>query len=188
MADEAALEEAPPKEEKRRGILVPILATGLVSVLLSVGGTVGGLYATGMIGNDAPAAAAAGDAAGADGAEGVGELPAGAEGSSGIEVIPLKKFQANLNDGSGGRKISLDISLEGRSLDGKSSLADGVAEKEAAIRDTVNFLLMDFTYAELRGTDGMLRLRDEIHRRIDVQLEDMGVRVDRVYFTDVVVQ
>lgn len=186
MADEAAVEEAPPAEEKRRLGFLPFLLTGVITSVLAVGLTVGGLWVTGMIGAEAPAPAAD---AGAEGGTVDGEvLPEGPEGTSGIEVVPLKKFQANLKDGSGGRKISLDISLEGRSMDGKSSLADGIAEKEAAIRDTVMFLLMDFTYAELRGTDGMLRLRDEIHRRIDVQLEDMGVRVDRVYFTDVVVQ
>jgi flagellar basal body-associated protein FliL len=184
MADDAALEEAPPQQDKKRGLLVPVLATGVVAVLLSVGGTIGGLYAAGMF--DAPAAAA--DAGGSSVAAGEPGLPDSVVGTLGIEVVPLKKFQANLKDGSGGRKISIDISLEGRSVDGKSSLGEAVTEKEAAIRDTVNFLLMDFTFAELRGTDGMLRLRDEIHRRLDVHLEDMGVRLDRVYFTDVVVQ
>ena len=178
MADDAALEEAPAEEKKRGNILIPIIGSVLVSVLLSVGATVGGLYAAGVFdSDDAPV---------------VGENGAPVDpvvGSSvGVEIIPLKKFQANLKDGSGGRKISLDISLEGRSEDGKSTLEEVIAEKEAAIRDTVNFLLMDFTYAELRGTDGMLRLRDEIHRRIDVQIEGAGVSVDRIYFTDVVIQ
>lgn len=186
MADEAALEEAPPQEQKGRSSLIPILATGVVSVLLSVGGTVGALYALGVF-DDKPAAVAA-DGADPSADGGGGDLPTAPGDGVGIEVVPLKKFQANLKDGSGGRKISLDISLEGKSTDGKSSLADAVAEKDAAVRDTINFLLMDFTFAELRGTDGMLRLRDEVHRRIDVQLEDLGVRVDRVYFTDVVIQ
>ena len=181
MADDAALEEAPPAEEKRRSSVIPLLATGLVTCLVSIGGTVGTLAALGLIGGE-PAAAEAAEG----GVESAGDgLPEGVVSGTGIEVVPLKKFTANLNDGSGGRKINLDISLEGRSLDGKSQLSDGVNLKEAAIRDTVNFLLMDFTYAEIRGTDGMMRLRDEIHRRIDVQLEEQGVRVDRVYFTDV---
>lgn len=178
MADEAALEEAQAEEKKSGNILIPILGSVLVSVLLSVGATVGGLYAAGVFDDDtAPAV----DDAGSPVDPAVGP-------SMGVEVIPLKKFTANLKDGSGGRKISLDISLEGSSEDGKSTLEEVIAEKEASIRDTVNFLLMDFTYAELRGTDGMLRLRDEIHRRIDVKIEGAGVSVDRIYFTDVVVQ
>jgi len=184
MADDAALEEAPPQQDKQRGLLVPLLITGVVAALLAVGATFGGLYAAGIF--DAPTAAAE---TGADGvAAGDPDLPDSVVGTLGIEVVPLKKFSANLKDGSGGRKIAIDISLEGRSVDGKSSLGEAVTEKEAAIRHTVNFLLMDFTFAELRGTDGMLRLRDEIHRRLDMHLEDMGVRLDRVYFTDVVVQ
>jgi len=182
MADDAALEEAPAEEKKRGGgILVPILGSVLVSVLLSVGGTLGGLYAAGVFDKSADAAAPAVDEAG-------NPIPDEPGTPIGVEVIPLKKFQANLKDGAGGRKISLDISLEGRSEDGKSTLEEVIVEKEASIRDTVNFLLMDFTYAELRGTDGMLRLRDEIHRRINVQIEGAGVAVDRIYFTDVVIQ
>jgi len=181
MADEAALEEAPPQEQKQRGLLIPLLGVGVVSVLLSVGGTLGGLALMGVFDEKPP------DDVVVEG--GGDELPGtGVDGAVATEVVPLKKFTANLKDGTGGRKISLDISLEGRSTDGKSLLADAVVEKEAAIRDTINFLLMDFTSAELSGIDGMLRLRDEIHRRVEVQLEDMGVRVDRVYFTDVVLQ
>jgi flagellar basal body-associated protein FliL len=103
----------------------------------------------------------------------------------GVEVVPLKKFNANLKDR--GKKVTLDISLEGRSEDGKSTLEEVVAEKEAAIRDTVLFLLLGFTSADLRGTDGMLRLRDEIHRRINTTLDDTGVTVDRIYFTDAII-
>ena len=179
MADEAAMEEAPPVTEKRRGGIIPIVATGVLALVIGVGGTLAAVYFTTGFGGDAPAAGTDEPAV-----AGAGELSSTAL-DPGVEVVPLESFKAKLNDGSGGRSISLDIALEGRSLDGKSQLSEGVRIKNAAIRDTVIFLLMDFTFAELRGTDGMLRLRDEIHRRIDVQLEDMGVRVDRVYFTDV---
>jgi flagellar basal body-associated protein FliL len=180
MADDAALEEAPPAEEKRRGLLVPLVATALLTALIAVGGTVGVLAAMGQIGGEAAPAegAAEGMVAQSDG------LPESVVSGTGIEFVPLKKFTTDLRDGSG-RKILLDISLEGRSLDGKSLLSDGVILKEAAIRDTVIMLLASYTMADIRGTDGMMRLRDEIHKRIDVQLEEQGVRLDRVYFTDV---
>ncbi len=184
MADEAEVQETAPPEKKKSGMLVPIIGAVVASVVLSVGGTFAGLYFAGVF--DQTANAAPADASG-EGVEG-GALPAGPEVGIGTEVVPLQKFHVNLKDGSGGRKISLDISLEGKSTDGKTTLAEAIGQKEAAIRDTINFLVMDFTYSELRGTDGMLRLRDEVHRRIIVQVEDMGVRVDRVYFTDVVVQ
>ena len=183
MADEATLEEAPASEDtKKRGMLIPLLATGVGSALVAAAIAIGVMTVMGPGAEDGKASA---DAAAAEAGE---PLPTGADSLSSVEVVPLKKFVANLKDGSGGRKISLDISLEGESVDGTTSLADGVALKEAAIRDTVNFLLMDFTYAELRGTDGMLRLRDELHRRIDKILEEANVKVNRVYFTDAVVQ
>jgi flagellar basal body-associated protein FliL len=178
MADDAALEEAPPEVKKREGsILVPIIGAVLVSVLLSVGGTVGALYAMGVFDES-------GDAVGSVDEEG-NPIPSEPMADLGVEVVPLKKFNANLKDR--GKKVTLDISLEGRSEDGKSTLEEVVAEKEAAIRDTVLFLLLGFTSADLRGTDGMLRLRDEIHRRINTTLDDTGVTVDRIYFTDAII-
>ncbi|MBO87780.1 MAG: hypothetical protein CL927_20715 [Deltaproteobacteria bacterium] len=179
MADEAAMEEAPPVTEKRRGLAIPV-AIGAACLLLGVGGTLAGVYFTVGLGGETAAAVPEEGAA----ASAVGSLPVSTS-MTGIEVVPLEVFKANLNDGSGGRKISLDISLEGRSLDGKSQFSSSLKIKEAAIRDTVNMLLMDFTFAELRGSDGMRRLRDTIHQKIDAHLADMGVRVDRVYFTDV---
>ena len=176
MADDAALEEAPPEVKKREGsIVVPIIGAVLVSVLLSVGGTVGALYAMGVFDKSGEGAVAVDD----DG----NPIPSEPMAELGVEVIPLKKFTTDLKDR--GKKITLDISLEGRSEDGKSTLEEVVATKDAAIRDAVLMLLRDFTSSELRGTDGMLRLRDEIHRRIDGQIVDTGVTVDRIYLTDV---
>lgn len=187
MADEPAVEEAAPADEGQRGNLLPVIIAGVVALLLGIGATVGGLYATGMLnlsGGDAAAAAEGGE--GAPEAAEDGSVPASPDAAPSTEVVHLEAFKVNLKDGSS--KLAIDIALEGKSVDGKVTLGSVVAEHDARIRDTVIFLLMDFTRSELSGTDGMLRARDEIHRRIDVALEGEGVQVDRVYITDTVIQ
>ena len=61
-----------------------------------------------------------------------------------------------------------------------------VEDREARIRDAVLILASDYSFAELEGLEGKLRLRDEIQRRINIILEDE--KVERVYFTAFLVQ
>ena len=60
--------------------------------------------------------------------------------------------------------------------------------EEAAplLRDSIITLASDYTYAELEGLEGKTRLRDELLGRLNSLLD--GARIERVYFTQFVVQ
>jgi flagellar FliL protein len=105
------------------------------------------------------------------------------EGSSKMErtVVALKPFTVNLRGGGGGRMLRLEVQLE---IDSKH--AEAFELKKPVLRDAVLTLVSDQTYADLEGLDGKTHLRDALLRRLNAVLED--IRIQRVYFTDFVVQ
>jgi flagellar basal body-associated protein FliL len=172
MADEAVVEEE-QEGGKGRGLLVPLLGVGLVMLLI---GGAAGFFGSKMMGGDAPAdGEPSADEAGADGAE-----PAAAIMPS-TQVVMLGSFTINLRDSAGGRLLQMDLSVE---CDGEG--ANLVKSREAQLRDSIIMLASDYSYLELEGTDGRLRLRDEAHRRINAVLAPE--KCSRVYFTKFVVQ
>ena len=54
------------------------------------------------------------------------------------------------------------------------------------LRDTILMAVSDYTFAELEGTDGKTRLRDELLTRINGAMAPLTI--DQVYFTQFVVQ
>jgi flagellar basal body-associated protein FliL len=99
------------------------------------------------------------------------------------EVVPLGSFTVNLRaSGSAGRLLQMEISVEANPP--ASTL---VADREAQLRDAILMAASDFSYLELEGLDGRLRLRDEIYRRVNEILDPEG-EIKRVYFTSFVVQ
>ena len=170
MADEAVVEDE-PESSGRRGLLIPLLGVGLVMLLLGVGG---GYFAAGQFGGDGTD--------GADGTDGVveGADGAGVDGASAImpstQVVMLGSFTINLRDSAGGRLLQMDLSVE---CDGEA--ANLVKSREAQLRDSIIMLASDYSYLELEGTDGRLRLRDDAHRRIIAVLAPETC--SRVYFT-----
>lgn len=171
MADEPEVQEE--EGGKRRGFLIPILGVGLVMLLLGAGG---GYAVSQMMAEPGGGEAAAVDGEGAD-----GEAAAGTVIVPSTQVVELGSFTINLRDSAGGRLLQMDISVEGG-----SAAADLVKSREAQMRDAVIMLASDYSYLELEGTDGRLRLRDEVHRRINAVLAPE--KISRVYFTKFVVQ
>ena len=144
---------------------------GLVALLLGAGGGVGAMKFMG----DEPTPSA-------ENAEGAGEgLADSLVNESTTDVVELGKFTVNLRDSAGGRLLQMEISVEA-SLEG----VELVQKREAQVRDAILMLTSDYTYVELEGMDGKMRLRDEIQRRIDAVIEPK--RIARVYFTNFVVQ
>ena len=176
MADEAAA-PAGGEELKKRSPAVMIggiLGLVLVTALVSVGAT----YLLVRSG-DAPAAAGEAGAAGAEaGGSGEASIPDLMPSS---EVVSLGSFTVNLRDSAGGRLLQMELSVEG-----SGDTASQVEDREAQLRDAILMLASDYSFLELEGTEGRIRLRDEIHRRINVVLSP--AKVDRVYFTSFVVQ
>jgi flagellar basal body-associated protein FliL len=96
------------------------------------------------------------------------------------EMAVLGEFSVNLRDASG-RVLQLKIEIE---TDKEN--APTVDTKMAALRDSVILLASDYSFQELEGVDGKLRLKDDIHARLNAILEPVPVR--RVYFTEFVIQ
>jgi len=146
----------------------------IIGVVALVAGGAGGYFASSAMsaepGQDAKEAAAI------EGAQGV---PAAAEANS--AVTSLGSFTVNLRDSAGGRLLQMDISVEA-----DSAATAAIPARQAQIRDATIMLASDYSYLELEGLDGKMRLRDEIQRRINAVLQPM--KVDRVYFTSFVVQ
>jgi flagellar FliL protein len=168
--DNEAIETARPSRK-------PLLLAALAALALGAGG---GFAAATLLGADAEAAPAeapppAGEelAPAADGAVD-GATPERA-------VVSLGRFTVNLRGGSGGRILRAQVEIEVSSTD-----AARVEGASAMLRDGVILLASDYTYADLDGLDGKLRLRDELLARLNALLGAPVVR--RVYFTEFVVQ
>jgi flagellar protein FliL len=113
----------------------------------------------------------------------------GAEGEEGEEgeaeaqrkIHTLGSFTVNLRGAGGGRMLRMEVAVEVKEDD----LAL-VEEKTPALQDGVLMVASDYTYADLEGVDGKLRLKDELLGRLNASLE--SERVERIYLTQFAVQ
>jgi flagellar FliL protein len=162
MADEPEIEDG---ESEGGGKSKVLLIVGLLAILALIGGAVFFFMSSG---DDDPA-----EIAGAD------PLEPSEESSSSLstEVYELGEFQVNLSGTMGGRILMLEIAVEG-SADSVSS----IETRQHQIRDAILMLASDYSVSELEGLDGKLRLRDDIHRRINAILAPH--RINRVYYTE----
>lgn len=202
-------EEVGAKEEgdgKKRASVLVIVGVSFGMLLVGLGG---GYFVAKLVGGGAKAPAGeegaegeAADASGEAAAEGGEEHAAAAsEGGHGGEekseggheggekaahktgpqVVGLGSFTVNLRDSAGSRLLLMEIALECA-----PSAALKVEARDAQISDTVNLLAADYTFLELDGLDGRMRLKDELLRRINAVLSPD--KCDRLYFTSFVVQ
>jgi flagellar basal body-associated protein FliL len=184
MAEEVAAQDAGAKKDRK-----PLLMMVGASVGALILGAVGMFFAKDMISPPAPppadpaAAGAEGDAAAAGAAGDAAAKPVGAPAAGKTAVVELESFTLNLKDSAGGRKLAMKLALEG-----PPTLQTAVDERRAQIRDAVITLASDYSYLDLDGADGRLRLRDEIQRNLNSVLEPQGIAIQRVYYTEFVVQ
>ncbi len=201
MADPT--EDPKPAGGKAARVVIP-----LVAALVGAGAGVGGMMFVGGSKAEAPAAAegeapAEGEAAPAEGeaaAEGEGgEGEAAAEGEGGGEakaegagaakaalpgeavITSVGSFTVNLRGSGGGRVLRLEVAVESSGAHAKALEA-----RAAQIRDSIITAVSDYTWPELEGADGKVRLRDELLVRVNGITEP--ARVQRLYFTQFVVQ
>lgn len=185
-------EETPPSKAAK-------FAVPAIALLLGVGSGVGGAMMMGggdksSAEGEAPAeGGTTGAAEGGEAAAGGGEVAAedgeGAtvEGAAtkppptGMSVTNIGTFTVNLRGSGGGRVLRVEVQVET-----KVAQAESVTVKSAQIRDSIITAVSDYTWSELEGTDGKVRLRDELLTRVN------GITaptvVDRLYFTQFVVQ
>lgn len=167
MADEQTTEESPNKSK------TPLIIAG-ISVASLLGGGAGGYFAKPtideLLGGDQQEEVAVDD----DGQP----IPPQADRS---EITEVGDFTVNLRNNSGGRLLQMAVSIE-NSVDD----SDQIEERIPQLQDTIVLLASDFSYDELDGMDGKMRMRDEILAQINKVLAPTVV--DRVYFTSFVVQ
>lgn len=164
MAEEVEEVEVPKRSK------LPFILGGLAFFVLGGGAGFGASVAMG--GEDAQAAEV-----GEDG------QPMDPAGSAEVRVVhSLGQFTVNLKGTGGGRILRMEVQVETT----EASLAT-IEAQTALLRDAVITLASDHTYADVEGLDGKTRLRDELLGRVNTLLPEAG-RVERVYFTEFVVQ
>jgi flagellar FliL protein len=164
QADETAV--AAPK----RGRLA-ILA---VALFLAGGGAgYGASLAMSMSGGEEQAAASTAE----------GEAPPAEEGAAvaGGTIFSLGELSVNLRGSGGGRMLRIEVQVEGT-----TSAVAACGERQSQIRDAMITVASDYNWAELEGSNGKMRLHDELLVHINGILKPE--RVERVYFTQFVVQ
>jgi|GEM_PF-911415 len=134
---------------------------------------------------EASASGGHGEEAKAEEDEGGGGHGGGGGGAAAVPASDVKSvgsFTVNLRDSGGGRLLLMEISLEVPGAKAQES----VVKKEAQLRDAIIVLASDYTYLELDGLEGKMRLKDEVLKRSNAVLAPE--KVERVYFTNFVIQ
>jgi flagellar FliL protein len=157
------IEDEPIEEKKSK---LPLILGAVALVVLTGGGAYAYLAATDS-GDDA------GNAASADGE--------GEEEETGVVITSLGAFTVNLRDSAGGRVLQMEVQVEG-----DSGGVPVIEERMPQLKDSVLLLTSDYTYADLEGVDGKMRLRDEVYTRVNAVIKPH--KITRVYFTAFVVQ
>ena len=121
-------------------------------------------------------------AAGSAGGHGGSPGEAGAEGEvPGNGLLDLGPFTANLRGSNGARVLRLQLWVQ--------PVDEYAAEAGAAVaqlRSVTVLLVGDYSYHDLEGTEGKVRLRDELLAKMN---QTLGRHmIDRIYFTEFVVQ
>jgi flagellar basal body-associated protein FliL len=137
--------------------------TAIVAVICLALGGAGGFFGAGLTGETS------GGGAGVE------------EGSEPTTISDLGEFTINLRNTAGGRVLQMKISAETT-----ESAAAQIATRTPEIRDAILMMASDYTIAQLDGEDNRLAFRDEIEIRLDTILGPD--QVERIYFTDFVVQ
>jgi flagellar FliL protein len=168
MDDEVEVDEYTPKASK-----LPMIIAAVVALLV---GTGGGFGASMMMGGKAEAADVGGDSDLEN-----DDVQDDDTGEPENAITSLGKFTINLRGAAGGRILRFQVDVET-----KTEHQGDVERDMAILRDGVILLASDYTYADVDGLDGKLRLRDELLARLNTLTERPRVR--RVFFTEFVVQ
>jgi flagellar basal body-associated protein FliL len=97
-------------------------------------------------------------------------------------IYPLGLFTVNLRGVGGGRVLRVEIDLEL-----KLDVVDSMESRKAGLRDAVIKLVSDYSYTDVEGLDGKLRLQDDLLRDLNKYMGKRA-RIERVYFSQFVVQ
>ncbi len=119
-----------------------------------------------------------------------GERKAGASRDSmphaAVQVVNLGAFPVNLRGAGGGRVLRIEVQAQVAQV--HAPLLAEKGDYRAAAQDAILMLASDYTYSELEGIEGKTMLRDELLGRLNSVVAPADVRIERIYFTQFVVQ
>ena len=99
-------------------------------------------------------------------------------------IYPLGLFTVNLRGVGGGRVLRMEIDLEL-----KLDVVETMEDRKAGLRDAVIKLVSDYSYTDVEGLDGKMRLQDDLLRDLNKYMGNKkNTRIERVYFSQFVVQ
>jgi len=98
--------------------------------------------------------------------------------------FPMEPFIVNLLDNESERYLKVTIQMELS----EQRTADELRRLNPMLRDTILDLLTSKTYREMIDPLGKQRLRDEIATRVNMILDQTKGKVNKVYFTEFVIQ
>ena len=167
MAEQAKVQEAPPKDNKKLFIII-----GAVVPLLAIGG--GAMFFLGGSKEEGKPAQHEAKAESGEGEAKAGETVA--------TNYPLEPFIVNIYDGQEIRYLKLKVEFELANPQVKPELD----AKVAPLRDAILILLTTKTMQEIQDLQGKNQLREQILAAVG-KIVPPG-RVTKIYFTDFVVQ
>jgi len=97
-------------------------------------------------------------------------------------VYPLGLFTVNLRGVGGGRVLRVEIEVQV-----ELSLLERMEDYRAGLRDATIKLISDYSYTDVEGLDGKMRLQLELEEALNKYMP-RSERIERIYFTQFVVQ
>ena len=162
---------------KAGGSKLPMILAIVAALILGLGGGYG--ISMSMGGGESEAV---GDGEVGDGSEGDPDGELYEELSVDRGIYPLGLFTVNLRGVGGGRVLRVEIEVEVN-----IGLLESIEERRAGLRDATIKLISDYSYTDVEGLDGKLRLQDDLLTQLNKFMGRAG-RIERVYFSQFVVQ
>ena len=173
-ADTELNEDGEPKQKKVSGKRLIIFAVAILLVL--VGGGVGAAFMLGVFSEPEPAPTE-------EGAAPVQETAV--EQVSRVFFYEVPDLIVNLNtDGRKSTFLKIKVQLELNSADD----VDTIEELLPRIVDNFQIYLRELRTADLNGSAGIYRLKEELLRRVNLSVRQSGVQVRDVLFKEMLVQ
>ncbi len=166
MADKDTSAEAGAEKKSSKKMLIIIIAA--VVILLG-----GGAAAFFLLKGEDPASTTASQPSAA--------ITPMAKGTIGPMVV-IEPFIINILDKDGTRYLKAAITLETNN----DPAVEEITQRMPQIRDSILLLVGNKTFGELADLQGKLQLRSELRERLNKILT--GGRVEKIYFTEFVVQ
>ncbi len=164
----AELEAAEAKSSK-----LPMIIGAVVLLLLGLGG---GAFIAMQLGDSS---SSSGDASKEDGGSADGDGDESTDAAPALFNLGL--FTINLRGTGGGRVLRMEVQVQAG-----AEVVETLEERKPEFRHSIITMVSDYSYNDLEGRDGKLRLADELLTRLNRLMENG--RINRLYFVQFVVQ